>query len=68
MAMDAFSYDRGNEIREETLIIPGALAENFSAARASMLRPMFDRVWNACGLLGSTNFDEAGNWTARGGF
>ncbi|HSU31317.1 MAG TPA: ATP-binding protein [Bryobacteraceae bacterium] len=68
MAMGAFSDDGGNEIREETLILPGALAPNFSASPSSILRPMFDRMWNACGLLRSSNFDEAGNWAHRCGF
>jgi hypothetical protein len=29
---------------------------------------MFDRVWNACGLLGSPNFDAEGKWVPRRGF
>ena len=68
MAMGAFSFDRGNEIREETLILPGAVAEGFSASAGAILRPMFDRVWNACGLLRTPNFDEADNWVPRRGF
>ena len=68
MAMDAFSLDRGNEIREETFILPGAAIDTFSMSASSILRPMFDRVWNACGLLRSPNFDEAGNWAPSRGF
>lgn len=67
MAMGAFSFDQGNEIREKTLILPGAAAESFSASAGTILRPMFDRVWNACGLLRPPNFDEPGNWVPRSG-
>jgi hypothetical protein len=27
-----------------------------------LLRPVFDEIWNACGLFKSFNFDEDGNW------
>ena len=55
----------GNEIREETLIIPGIVVESFSTPANEILRPMFDRIWNACGLLQSPNFDPQGNWAPR---
>jgi hypothetical protein len=63
MAMNAFSMDFGHEIREETLTIPGTVVESFSAAAAPILKPMFDRIWNACGLPASPNFDAQGNWS-----
>jgi hypothetical protein len=68
MAMGGFSFDYGNDIREETLIIPGAIVESFSTRAGAILKPMFDRVWNACGLLGSPNFDAEGKWVPRRGF
>jgi hypothetical protein len=63
MAMAAFGVQQTDEIREETLIIPGAIVENFSASPYAILKPMFDRIWNACGLLQSVNFDAQGKWT-----
>jgi hypothetical protein len=61
----AYGLYQGNEIREETLIIPGTIVESFSMPANEILRPMFDRIWNACGLLQSPNFDAQGNWAPR---
>jgi hypothetical protein len=38
MALGAFGFDQDNEIREETLIPPGAVAESFSASAGTILR------------------------------
>jgi hypothetical protein len=67
MAMGGVNFDYGSEIREENLMIPGTLVESFAASAARILKPMFDRVWNACGLLESRNFDTLGNWSPRRG-
>ena len=63
IAMDTFRFNHSNEIREDTLILPGTIVESFSAPPEPILKPMFDRVWNACGLPGSQNFDAQGNWS-----
>ena len=65
MAMGGFSFDFGNEIREENLMIPPTLVENFEASAAPVLKPMFDQIWNACGLLESPNFNKQGQWSPR---
>ena len=65
VAMNTFRFDHSNEIREDTLTLPGTIVESFSAPPASILKPMFDRVWNACGLPGSQNFDAQGNWSPQ---
>jgi len=65
MAMGGFSFDLGNEIREENLMIPPTLVENFEAPAAPILKPMFDQIWNACGLLESPNFNKQGQWSPR---
>ena len=67
MAMGGFTFDSGNEIREDTLVLRGTVVESFSAPVALILKPMFDRVWNACGLLESPNFDKQGLWSPRRG-
>src|SRR6185437_13954107 len=59
------TFDQGNEIREDNLILPGTIVESFSAPAEPILKPMFDRVWNACGLPGSQNFDAQGNWSRQ---
>jgi len=61
MPTGQLTFDQGNEIREDTLILPGMIVESFSAPAEPILKPMFDRVWNACGLPGSRNFDAQGN-------
>jgi hypothetical protein len=68
MAMSRRSFDYGNEIREENLILPATVVESFAEPVNKMLKPMFDRVWNACGLLASQNFDAEGNWAPQRGF
>jgi hypothetical protein len=60
-----YGLHQGNEIREEMLIIPGTIVDSFSMPANEILRPMFDRIWNACGLLQSPNFDAQGNWARR---
>jgi Putative DNA-binding domain len=65
MAMPPLGFDYGKEIREETLFLPPTTVENLSIPAPSVLRPMYDRVWNACGLLTSPNFDAQGNWAPK---
>jgi Putative DNA-binding domain len=60
MAVSPLSLDRGNEIIEQSLSLPSVIVEDFSVSTAPLLKPMFDRVWNACGLIGSPNFDSEG--------
>ncbi|AFV02726.1 hypothetical protein UNSWDHB_4 [Dehalobacter sp. UNSWDHB] len=49
-------------IKEDDLVLPGVLIENWDADLGKLLRPIFDTVWNSCGWSGSLNYDEAGNW------
>lgn len=51
--------DRDHLLTEEILI------ESLSISHSTMLRPLFDQVWNACGRGGSINYDEDGNWRAH---
>lgn len=53
---DYFKIDR------DILEIPGAIMNNYADNPGSILRPMFDLVWNACGYERSNNFDDKGNW------
>jgi hypothetical protein len=62
MAQDSFSYNRGNKIREEDLILPEVIVDDLSKPPSNVLKPLFDLVWNACGYPRSENFDEQGNW------
>lgn len=49
-------------IDRDTLTLPETVVSDFQANAGSILKPMFDIVWNACGLERSNNFDAEGNW------
>jgi hypothetical protein len=52
-------------IDRDTLILPETVVQDFSNDPFKILKPMFDFVWNACGLERSSNFDTEGNWVDR---
>jgi hypothetical protein len=52
-------------IDRDTLVLPETVVQDFSNDPFKILKPMFDFVWNACGLEGSCNFDGEGNWVNR---
>jgi hypothetical protein len=60
-----FNFD-GEEGRfdRNVLAIPDVLLPADQPA-ASVLRPMFDLVWQAAGLARSYNYNEAGEWVGR---
>jgi hypothetical protein len=54
-------YDRGSRrIAEKHLILPEFTIERTDQKSATVLKPAFDAVWNACGLERSYNYDENG--------
>lgn len=66
MSFDSFrfNYD-ANHIREESVHLPEAVIESYDQELASTLKPVFDLVWNACGIPSSLNFDKDGNWISK---
>ncbi len=52
-------------IDREILQLPETLVESYDTEPEDILRPIFDRVWNACGYERSDNFDEDGHWTKQ---
>jgi hypothetical protein len=52
-------------IDRDTLVLPETVVQDFSNDPFKILKPMFDFVWNACGLERSSNFDGKGNWVNR---
>lgn len=52
----------GYPIESDTLVLPETIVETASTPVSQILKPIFDLIWNACGLRGSTNFDGSGNW------
>ena len=65
MAVSPLMMNKGYPIRETSLLLPGVVVENFASPVIPVLRPMFDRVWNACGLMSSLNFSAQGDWAPR---
>lgn len=52
-------------LREDMLIVPEVVIEDRDVQPARVLRPVFDRVWNAFGFVRSLNYDDEGEWKAR---
>ncbi len=49
----------------DMLVLPELVVESFDIDPHSLLRPLFDLVWNAFGLARSFNYDAHGNWAPR---
>ena len=52
-------------LREDMLVVPEVVIEDRDVQPAGVLRPAFDRVWNAFGFVRSLNYDEMGEWKER---
>lgn len=57
-------WDDNYAIDRDTLQPTETMVESYDIEAKDILRPMFDMIWNACGLERSYNFDEKGNWIA----
>jgi hypothetical protein len=61
--LNPMSYvEAGVLIDRDTLALPETVVQDSSVDPVKILKPMFDLVWNACGLERSRNFDNEGNW------
>jgi hypothetical protein len=49
-------------IDRDILLLPEAVIESYDVKAERLLRPVFDSVWNACGLPRSHNYDKNGDW------
>ncbi|MCA1579137.1 MAG: hypothetical protein LC794_17445 [Acidobacteria bacterium] len=63
--------DRGNYDYEmvpfdrDNLLVPVALMQSFDEDIDRLMRPVFNRVWNASGVQASPCFDEQGQWRGK---
>ncbi|MBI3626914.1 hypothetical protein HY224_02625 [Candidatus Uhrbacteria bacterium] len=57
--------DAGEPIRQQNLHLPEVTIESFEQSVPSAVKPVFDLIWNACGLPGSLNFNAAGEWLPK---
>lgn len=49
-------------IDRNVVMCPDLWTDELPGNVAAFLRPAFDRVWNACGVPQSLNYDASGNW------
>jgi hypothetical protein len=53
-------------IDREVIQSPDVLIQNYDGVNlSSLLRPIFDSVWNAAGWAGSINYDDKGVWSDK---
>jgi len=55
-------FRSGHAIDRDVLAIPDVLLETVSYDAATILRPIFDTVWNAAGWEQSPNYNGEGRW------
>jgi hypothetical protein len=49
-------------IRHDPLLLQPAMIESLAAEPGKVLMPIFNRVWQACGIPHSISFDANGDW------
>ena len=47
------------------IVLPEVVIEEADGDAFKALKPTFDLVWNAFGIVGSRNYDKHGNWSER---
>lgn len=52
-------------IQKRNLILPGVMLNEYDENIERLLQPIFDLVWNACGLPKSENYNSAGEFLVR---
>lgn len=55
-------HDHINRIDRDTLLLPEVVVEDLSANSATILKPIFNAVWNSAGWNKSYGYDDAGEW------
>jgi hypothetical protein len=63
---DVIWLDGLQPIERDVLLLPDILIEDESNTNIpSLLRPVFDALWQSSGLSGSMNYDNEGNWKVQ---
>jgi len=52
-------------IDRDVAVFPEVQVESLDEKVSSIMKPIFDAVWNACGAPRSFNYDNNGNWEPR---
>lgn len=53
-------------IDRNELVLPEIFIESPDIPCETMMKPVFDMIWQACGFKRSFNYDESGRWTLQG--
>lgn len=59
-------FDDEHPIRQRDLILPATPYDAYGQDVGRILQPVFDLVWNACGLRKSRNYDNDGDFLIKG--
>ena len=57
--LDSYAIDR------DVVTLPEVTADSLNQEVPAIMKPIFDAVWNACGLPRSYNYTENGTWNVR---
>ena len=60
-----FDFDELHALERQDYRFPEVWIDDYKTDVACALKPVFDMVWNAFGLIGSYNYDENGQWNAQ---
>lgn len=55
------TYYQDKVIHEDNLLLPEEVIDNLDSIAEKIMKPLFDRVWNAAGWAGSMNYNADGN-------
>jgi hypothetical protein len=58
-------WDVKNRAERDHILLPEIVAEQWSDDPATVMRPIFDMVWNAFGFERSFNYNEEGKWVGQ---
>jgi hypothetical protein len=58
----SLSWDDTYPIDREDLLAPVGIIESYDSDSATVLKPSFDSIWNACGYPQSLNYNNKGKW------
>lgn len=64
-ANENYGFSDGREIDRDDLLVPALQQDAFELDLSKLLRPVFDRVWNAGGFRQSLSYDQSGNRKAK---
>jgi hypothetical protein len=65
MATVKFFEEKGSGIDREILQLPEVIIDTYTLKAESILKPIFDTIWNSCGFRRSLNYDDDGTWNPK---